>query len=71
MVFFFAEKTDAAASAGMVVIPPKNKDVCRECDKALWRQDIDGSLAHVAMLAAQGIIPVGDADAITAGSAIS
>ena len=36
-------------------------------DKALWRQDIDGSLAHVAMLGAQGIIPVDDAEAITAG----
>ena len=36
-------------------------------DKALWRQDIDGSLAHVAMLAVQGIIPADDADAITGG----
>jgi argininosuccinate lyase len=36
-------------------------------DKALWRQDIDGSLAHVAMLGAQGIIPADDAKAITAG----
>jgi argininosuccinate lyase len=36
-------------------------------DKALWRQDIDGSLAHVAMLGAQGIIPAGDAEAITQG----
>ncbi|MDM7956747.1 argininosuccinate lyase [Blastomonas sp.] len=36
-------------------------------DKALWRQDIDGSLAHVAMLAAQGIIPADDAEAITGG----
>lgn len=36
-------------------------------DKALWRQDIDGSLAHVAMLGAQGIIPADDADAISAG----
>ncbi|MBA4779316.1 MAG: argininosuccinate lyase [Sphingomonadales bacterium RIFCSPHIGHO2_01_FULL_65_20] len=36
-------------------------------DKALWRQDIDGSLAHVAMLGAQGIIPAADAEAITAG----
>ena len=36
-------------------------------DKALWRQDIDGSLAHVAMLSAQGIIPVEDAEAITVG----
>ncbi len=36
-------------------------------DKALWRQDIDGSLAHVAMLGAQGIIPAEDAEAITQG----
>ncbi|MCG6119426.1 MAG: argininosuccinate lyase [Blastomonas sp.] len=36
-------------------------------DKALWRQDIDGSLAHVAMLGAQGIIPADDAEAITGG----
>ncbi len=36
-------------------------------DKALWRQDIDGSLAHVAMLGAQGIIPAADAEAITNG----
>ncbi|WP_017671266.1 argininosuccinate lyase [Blastomonas sp. AAP53] len=36
-------------------------------DKALWRQDIDGSLAHVAMLGAQGIIPAADAETITAG----
>ena len=36
-------------------------------DKALWRQDIDGSLAHVAMLGKQGIIPAADAEAITTG----
>ena len=36
-------------------------------DKALWRQDIAGSKAHVAMLAAQGIVSAADADAITAG----
>ncbi|MBL0966112.1 argininosuccinate lyase [Blastomonas sp. UPD001] len=36
-------------------------------DKALWRQDIDGSLAHVAMLGAQGIIPAADAEAIANG----
>ena len=29
--------TDTAASAAMIVIPRQNKDVCRECDKALWR----------------------------------
>ena len=36
-------------------------------DKALWRQDIAGSKAHVAMLAAQGIVSADDARAITDG----
>ena len=36
-------------------------------DKALWRQDIAASKAHVAMLAAQGIVSAEDAQAITAG----
>ena len=36
-------------------------------DKRLWRQDIAGSLAHVKMLAAQGIVSAGDADAIAKG----
>ncbi|QYU66164.1 argininosuccinate lyase [Leptolyngbya sp. 15MV] len=36
-------------------------------DKALWRQDIAGSKAHVAMLAAQGIVSADDARAITEG----
>ncbi len=36
-------------------------------DKALWREDISGSLAHVAMLAKQGIVSEADADAITKG----
>ena len=36
-------------------------------DKRLWRQDIAGSRAHVAMLAAQHIIDAADADAIAAG----
>jgi argininosuccinate lyase len=36
-------------------------------DKALWRQDIAASKAHVAMLGAQGIVTAGDADAITRG----
>ena len=36
-------------------------------DKRMWRQDIAGSKAHVAMLAAQGIVGQEDADAITAG----
>ena len=36
-------------------------------DKALWRQDIAASKAHVAMLGAQGIVTPADADAITNG----
>ena len=36
-------------------------------DKALWRQDIAGSKAHVAMLAARGIVSADDARAITDG----
>ncbi len=36
-------------------------------DKALWRQDIAGSRAHVAMLAAQGIVSTEDAEAIDGG----
>ncbi|MEO0642273.1 MAG: argininosuccinate lyase [Pseudomonadota bacterium] len=38
-------------------------------DKALWRQDILASEAHVAMLAAQGIVSEADASAITEGLA--
>lgn len=36
-------------------------------DKALWRQDIAGSKAHVAMLAEQGILAKQDAETIDAG----
>ncbi|MBA4160548.1 MAG: argininosuccinate lyase [Novosphingobium sp.] len=36
-------------------------------DKALWRQDIAASKAHVAMLAAQGIVSAEDAAAIAGG----
>ncbi|WP_019834180.1 argininosuccinate lyase [Sphingomonas sp. PR090111-T3T-6A] len=36
-------------------------------DKRLWKQDIAGSKAHVAMLGAQGIIPADDVSAIDAG----
>ncbi len=36
-------------------------------DKRLWRQDIAGSQAHVAMLADQGIVSVEDATAISGG----
>lgn len=38
-------------------------------DKALWRQDIAGSRAHVAMLAKQGIVSEADAEAIDDGLA--
>ncbi|MEC8178881.1 MAG: lyase family protein, partial [Pseudomonadota bacterium] len=36
-------------------------------DKALWRQDIAGSRAHVSMLAAQGILSQEDANTIDNG----
>ena len=36
-------------------------------DKALWRQDIAASKAHVAMLGAQGIVSADDAAAISVG----
>jgi argininosuccinate lyase len=36
-------------------------------DKRMWRQDIQGSRAHAAMLAAQGIISAEDGDAIDRG----
>ena len=36
-------------------------------DKRMWRQDISGSRAHVAMLGEQGIVSQADAVAITAG----
>ena len=36
-------------------------------DFRMYRQDIEGSLAHCAMLAQQGIIPAEDAEKITAG----
>jgi argininosuccinate lyase len=38
-------------------------------DQRLWRADIDGSLAHAEMLAAQGIISAADRQAIEAGMA--
>ena len=38
-------------------------------DKALWREDIAGSRAHAAMLAAQGIVSAEDAKAIDEGLA--
>ena len=36
-------------------------------DKRMWRQDIEASRAHVAMLSAQGIVSGDDADAICEG----
>ena len=36
-------------------------------DKVLWREDIAGSRAHVAMLARQGIVSQQDADTIDGG----
>ena len=36
-------------------------------DSRMYRQDITGSMAHAAMLAAQGIISQADADALIAG----
>ena len=36
-------------------------------DKRLWKQDVAGSKAHVAMLAKQGIVSVEDAQAISGG----
>jgi argininosuccinate lyase len=38
-----------------------------DVDRRLWRQDIEGSIAHATMLAATGIIAGEDADAITTG----
>ena len=36
-------------------------------DKALWREDIEGSIAHARMLGRQGIIPEEDAEKIVGG----
>jgi argininosuccinate lyase len=36
-------------------------------DRAMWESDIRGSVAHVRMLAAQGIVPAGDAETIESG----
>ena len=38
-----------------------------DVDRRLWRQDIDGSIAHARMLAARGIVSGEDAQAIEAG----
>mgnify|MGYP003344724247 FL=1 len=45
----------------------ENINASIEFDKALWRQDIAGSKAHVAMLCKQGIIEAKDAEAISKG----
>ncbi len=42
-------------------------NVSIETDKRLWREDIEGSMAHAAMLAAQGIITGEDNEKIQAG----
>jgi len=36
-------------------------------DRAMWEADIRGSIAHVRMLGAQGILPVSDAEVIESG----
>ncbi|MEM6851812.1 MAG: argininosuccinate lyase [Pseudomonadota bacterium] len=36
-------------------------------DKRLWQEDLEGSRAHLAMLAATGVVPKADADAIAKG----
>jgi argininosuccinate lyase len=42
-------------------------NVSIDVDRRLWREDIEGSRAHAAMLAKQGIISSGDAEAIARG----
>jgi argininosuccinate lyase len=54
----FAGKPDAAMQAINASI---------DVDQRLWREDIEGSKAHAAMLAAQGIITAADNEAIQAG----
>ena len=54
----FADKPDAVMEAINASI---------SFDKRMATQDIEGSLAHVAMLAAQGIVSERDADAISQG----
>ncbi len=39
-------------------------------DKRLWREDLDGSVAHVRMLAAQGILTAADAAEVERGLAL-
>src|SRR5690242_17892420 len=54
----FAAKPDAAMQAINASI---------DVDKRLWHEDIEGSKAHAAMLAKQGIISREDNDKIQAG----
>ena len=56
----FAEGPDAVMRAINASLP---------FDKRMWRQDIAGSQAHVAMLGAQGILTAADAHAISEGLA--
>ena len=42
-------------------------NVSIDVDRRLWAQDLAGSRAHASMLAAQGIIPAADAEAILQG----
>ena len=44
-----------------------NYTVSLHYDRRLYKYDVAGSMAHVRMLAAQGILPRGDADSIVAG----
>ncbi|MFM8681216.1 MAG: redoxin family protein, partial [Alphaproteobacteria bacterium] len=54
---------DAAGPAAVMTAITASIDV----DRRLWREDIQGSLAHVAMLARQGIVRPADAARITRG----
>jgi argininosuccinate lyase len=54
----FSTGTDEAMSAFGASLP---------VDQRLWREDIQGSIAHARMLKAQGVIAAVDADAIVAG----
>src|SRR4051794_12650204 len=53
------------ASAPDAIMEEINASI--DFDKALWRQDIRGSKAHVTMLAAQNILSEPDAAAIRSG----
>ncbi len=46
---------------------PSNFTVSLHYDRRLYKHDIAGSMAHVRMLAAQGILPQADADSIVDG----